>query len=436
MKKVVIFDQDEARSDIIARAVESLGLAPAVTAELEDLNDNDTVAVLVSHESPWEEIITLAAAKGIPGYLVGKADIGTLTTLKELAKGASFGVINAWDEKTIHDQVVRNLSRHAASRRVPRRGLLRGASPSPDTQTQLSANRQLSAGPSAELQTRRIKKSRGDNGNTVRDRIIAVYSRRGGQGKSTFAVNFSYALATNRSLKFRVILVDLDVSSGNIAFMLNLPHRANLVNWVRGNFRDNLSDLVHVQDCGNDRQLHMLMAPPDPFDAGDITYAVVDKMLSILSKRYDFVVVDMNPDIRTLHKACFEWADDIVLLSRPQKPAMRAVMDMENILKRMHIPTDKVKLVLNMVPRKTTMRINEALREIPFEFIGAIPEDPGVTAEENAAGVACLSRRARAFSQAHFQICNNLLGKKVLETNRGNGVSSLFSRFRRPDAAL
>lgn len=436
--KVIVFDQDEVRSEIVARAVESINMEPVQTVELEALNDSDTVAVLVSHDSPWEEIVTLTAAKGIPVYLVGKADIGTLTTLKELAKGVSFGVINAWDEKTIHDQVVRNLGRHVTSNRAPaRRGLLRGTTPSPGNQA-ISSNRQVPvSGPSVELQARRMKKNRGDDKNTVRDRITVVNSRRGGQGKSTFSVNFAYALATNRSLKFRVILVDLDVSSGNVAAMLNLPHRANLINWVRGNFKEDLSNLVHVQDCGNDRQLHMLMAPPDPFDAGDITYAVVDKMLSILSKRYDFVIIDTNPDIRALHKACFEWADDIVLVSRPQKPAMKAVRDMENIFKRMHIPTDKVKLVLNMVPRKTTMRIKEALGEIPFEYLGSIPDDPGVTAEENAGGVACLSRRARAFSQAHFQICNKLLGKQVLETSKhGGGILSLLNRFRRPDTAL
>lgn len=432
--KVIIFDPDENRADIVARAVESLNMEPVYTEDLGALDSPGTVAVLVSREAPWEAIVKMTVERGMPVYLVGKADIGTLTTLKELAKGVSFGVINAWDEKTIQDQIVRNLSRHAANHRAPsRRGLSRGATPSSGAQAN-AANRQLpGAEPSTELQARRMKKKRGDDKNTVRDRIIVVNSRRGGQGKSTFSVNLAYALATNRSLNFRVILVDLDVSSGNIAAMLNLPHRTNLINWVRGNFKEDLTNLVHVQDCGNDRQLHMLMAPPDPFDAGDITYAVVDKMLGILSKRYDFVIIDTNPDIRALHKACFEWADDVVLVSRPQKPAMKAVREMESIFKRMHIPADKVKLLLNIVPRKTTMRVREALGEIPFEYLGAIPEDPGVLAEENAGGVACLSRRAKAFAQAHFQICNKLLGKQVLEVS---GTGGFLRRIFRPKTAL
>lgn len=433
--KVIIFDPDVARADIVARAVESLNLEPVHTDDLGALDSSGTIAVLVSRESPWENIVKMTVERGIPVYLVGKSDIGTLTTLKELAKGVSFGVINAWDEKNTYDQVVRNLGRHV-QRTPARRGLSRGTMPSSGSQG-IPSNHQIPGnGPSTELQARQarlMRKNQGDDKNTIRDRIIVVSSGKGGKGKTTFSINLAYALAKNRSLKFRVILVELDVSNGDIADKLNLPHRANLINWVRGNFKEDLSNLVHVQDCGDDRQLHILMAPPDPFDAGEITYTVVDKMLSILSKRYDFVIVDTNPEIRALHRAFFEWADDIVLISLPQKPVLKKTRLMESVFKRMHIPTDKVKLVLNVVPRKSTMRIREALGEIPFEYLGAIPDDPGVLAEENAGGVACLSRRARAFSQAHFQICNKLLGKQILETP---GQGGFLKWLRRPNASL
>lgn len=413
--KVVIFEPDGERLQIISEELVSMGLEPEPAESLDVLSYGDVGAVLVSGEVPWEDIVTAAAGMRLPVYLVARPDIFTLTTLRDLAKGAQFGVISAFDENLMRGQLKRHLAKLAG----------RGRSSLRPVQDREAQSRSLPRyGPSPELQARRLRKQR--DAGTVRDQIVVIYSPKGGVGKSTYAVNLAFSLATCANLNARVILVDMDVSFGNVASILGLPHKANLLNWIRGDFKENLADLVYVhQESG----LHVLMSPPNPVDAGDINYAVVDKMLSILSKRYDFVVVDTNPALRALHKACFEWADTIVLVSTPQKPALRDVKSMENVFKAMQIPLDKVRLVINEVPKKQSLRLKDALSEINIRHLGDIPEDPGVRVVENTGGVACLSGRCKDYARAHYEICNRLLGKNILEKPAG-GLLKLFRRSK------
>lgn len=408
--KVVIFEPDGERLQLISEELVSMGLEPEPAESLDVLSYGDVRAVLVSGEVPWEDIVTAAAGMRLPVYLVARPDINTLTALRELARGTQFGVVAAFDENVMRGQLRRHLSK------------LRPGKPRPGA-VQEQARSLPRYGPSPELQARRLRKQR--DAGTVRDQIVVVYSPKGGVGKSTYAVNLAFSLATCANLNARVILVDMDVSFGNVASILGLPHKANLLNWIRGDFKENLADLVYVhQESG----LHVLMSPPNPVDAGDINYAVVDKMLSILSKRYDFVVVDTNPALRALHKACFEWADTIILVSTPQKPALRDVKSMENVFKAMQIPLDKVRLVINEVPKKQSLRLKDALSEINIKHLGNIPEDPGVRVVENTGGVACLSGKCKDYALAHYEICNRLLGKNVLEKPAGG----LMRFLRRP----
>lgn len=429
--KVLIYDSDGNRLQTLSEEIMNMGLEPLPAETLDIMDQGSVSAVLVSGDMPvWEEIVRTAAEMQLPVYLIAQPNIQILTTMKELAKGTKFGVISIFDENVMLNQLRRNLERANIMRPTPGRGIIR---PARKTLIQPATSSGLAKfSPSKELQARRIRKQREIDKGTIRDQIIAVYSPKGGVGKTTYSVNLAFSLATSTNLDARVILVDMDVSFGNVASILGLPHKANLLNWIRGDFKENLADLVYVnQESG----LHVLMSPPDPIDAGDINYKVVDKMLSILSKRYDFVIIDTNPALRALHKACFEWADNIVLVGTPQKPTIRDLKLSENVFKKMQIPFDKIKVVINEVPKKQSLRLKDALGELQYSILGYIPEDPGVKVVENTVGVACLSNKCKDYARAHYEICNRLLGKNILE-KPSTGLFSRLLRRRKPDVAL
>ena len=429
--KIIIFENSGNRFQLLSEAVINAGFEPEPGETTEQLSSGGTIAAIVSQELPeWEDIFQSAVELNLPVFVAGKPELETLQFIKNMSKGVQSGIIATYDENLAQEQTKRYLERLSSTNRkgLQRQGLAKKPSV---MQEALVVNKSNPTSPSPALKARRMKKK--TESDTVRDQIITVYSPKGGVGKSTYAVNLAFALATCTSLNARVILVDLDVSFGNVASILGMPNKANLLNWIRGDFKEDLSDLVHIHP---ESGLNILMSPPNPVDAGDINYQIVDKMLSILSKRYDFVIIDSNPALRALHKACFEWADTIVLVSTPQKPTLRDIKQMENIFKQMQIQLDKVKLVINEMPKKQSLRIKDAVQEMNYEVIGYIPEDANVKVIENTGGVACLSSKCKDYARAHFDVCNRLLGKKVLEKPKGFNFLGLFKNIRKSGAAF
>lgn len=424
--KVMLVDPDPDRMQALAEEIIACGMEPIVDFSLDILSGADAVFVSVEY-SGWEEYVAAADRIDLPCYIVARPTLDVLQAVKTAGKTA--GLVSAFEETSMRQQAKQFLERL----KTGRGSAIRPGSPhqtfkssyagKADTDGANVRQGEQSFRPSPELLARRMKKQK--EGLSVRDQVISIYSPKGGVGKSTLSVNIAYTLATAQNLKARVILVDLDTSFGNVASILGLPQKANLVNWIRGDFRENLEDLVYVEPkCG----MHILMSPPDPVDAGNINYRVVDKMLSILAKRYDFVVVDTNPALRALHKAVFEWSDTVLMVSTPQMPTLRDCKNMELVFKKMQIPLDKVKLVVNMVPKRASIRLKEVLRELQFDLLGQIPEDPGVRELENANGIACISGKCKQFALAHYAIVNKLLGGSIVNKPKGFSLGALFRR--------
>lgn len=419
--KVMLVETEEVRKLAFTEEITSCAMEAVLDSDIELLTSVD--AILISAEYPgWEEYLAAAGRIDLPCYVIAKPTLDVLQAVK--AAGKMSGLISTFDEGAMRKQVRQYLQRVASGQGPiirPGDGIVRLGQKKQGNNKPGREEDMLK--PSPELMARRMKKQK--EGVSVRDQVISIYSPKGGVGKSTLSVNIAYTLATTPSLKARVILVDLDTSFGNVASILGLPQKANLVNWVRGEFRDNLEELVYVEPKSG---MHVLMSPPDPVDAGNINYRVVDKMLSILAKRYDFVVVDTNPALRALHKAVFEWADTVLLVSTTQMPTLRDCKNMELVFKKMQIPLEKVKLIVNMVPKKANIRLREVLREFQFDILGQIPEDPGVRELENANGIACISGKCRQFAQAHYVIVNKFLGGSIVNKPKGFSFGALFRR--------
>lgn len=425
--KVMLVDPDPDRMQALTEEIIACGMEPIVDFSLDLLSGADTVFVSVEY-SGWEEYVAVAGRIDLPCYIVARPTLDVLQAVK--AAGKTAGLVSAFEKTSMRQQAKQFLERLKTGRGP----LIRPGSPHQTLKPSIAGKADADAcnvrqgvqsfRPSPELLARRMKKQK--EGLSVRDQVISIYSPKGGVGKSTLSVNIAYTLATAQNLKARVILVDLDTSFGNVASILGLPQKANLVNWIRGDFRENLEDLVYVEPkCG----MHILMSPPDPVDAGNINYRVVDKMLSILAKRYDFVVVDTNPALRALHKAVFEWSDTVLMVSTPQMPTLRDCKNMELVFKKMQIPLDKVKLVVNMVPKRASIRLKEVLRELQFDLLGQIPEDPGVRELENANGIACISGKCKQFALAHYAIVNKLLGGSIVNKPKGFSLGAFFGRL-------
>ena len=148
-------------------------------------------------------------------------------------------------------------------------------------------------------------------------RVIAVFSPKGGVGKTTIAVNLALALTDKGNRQ--VCLVDFDLAFGDVAITLQLfpthtiEHAIGSENNVDVALLESL--LARYQDS-----LKVLPAPSHPDVRERISPTLIQQTLTTLRTMFDYVVVDTAPAFDEQTLTVLEETDE----SRDHRDARRA----------------------------------------------------------------------------------------------------------------
>lgn len=120
-------------------------------------------------------------------------------------------------------------------------------------------------------------------------KIIGVTSSMRGEGKSTTSVNLSYVLAESGN---KVLLVDCDLRVPSIAKKMGIDSTPGLTDMLRG---DDTVDLEKKKfpKLENWYILPSGILPPNPSEL--LGSKRMELLLSSLSERFDYIVVDLPP---------------------------------------------------------------------------------------------------------------------------------------------
>jgi MinD-like ATPase involved in chromosome partitioning or flagellar assembly len=152
--------------------------------------------------------------------------------------------------------------------------------------------------------------------------VIAVVSPKGGVGKTFVSVNLAASLA--RHTGFRILLLDLDLHSGDAAVHLDLIGRPTLADLVpyAGNLESQHLERGVVTHAPS--RLDALLAPPRPEAAELIAREHLGDLLRVVRQRYDFVVIDTPPDPSDpVVGECLREASSVILVSSLDAAALR-----------------------------------------------------------------------------------------------------------------
>jgi pilus assembly protein CpaE len=116
--------------------------------------------------------------------------------------------------------------------------------------------------------------------------MVALFSPKGGVGRTTLAYNLAAALGTS----FKVCLVDGSLQFSDLRGLLRVPSTApSLVHLPTDRIRESdVAEVVWRDPSGID----ILFAPPRVEMAEMITVRDIEKVLSILRQLYEFVIID------------------------------------------------------------------------------------------------------------------------------------------------
>lgn len=240
-------------------------------------------------------------------------------------------------------------------------------------------------------------------------RIITITSGKGGVGKTTVTGNLGVALA---KLGKRVVCLDLDIGLRNLDLILGLESQVvyDIMDVIEGRVRWQQALVKTARAEG------LALLPASQWrEKSDLSATQVRQLCEDLGQSFDLVMIDCPAGIEEGFKNAVAPADEIIIVTTPDVPAVRGADRVVGILESIRKPPPK--LILNRAQKSSNhagyiLETPDVLEILGIELIGEVPEDPTVIINSSMGIPAVLAKRSEA-GAAFTRIANRLIGKSV-----------------------
>jgi pilus assembly protein CpaE len=174
----------------------------------------------------------------------------------------------------------------------------------------------------------------------------AFLGAKGGAGTTTVAVNCGVELA--RTTKRSTIVVDLKNCLGEVALFLGVRPRFTVLDAIENLHRldrNFLQEIAAKHKSGLD-----ILAGSEQFDRPNAQDApALEELLRLLTRTYDYVVIDAGNVINACVAAALYAADTIFLVTNPDVPSIRNAQRLVDRVRQLGAGSERVKILLNRV---------------------------------------------------------------------------------------
>ncbi len=262
-------------------------------------------------------------------------------------------------------------------------------------------------------------------------RVVALFSPKGGVGRTTLAVNIAVAAATERTAK--VVLMDGAFQFGDVAILLNLNPRgksiADLVPELQAAGEIESLDTFTVAHSSG---LRVLLAPPTPETADLITPAAVKRTIEAFRQTSDLVVVDCAAWFNDTTLAILDSADVILAVLTLEITSIKNIRLFLEVADQLGYPPERIVLVLNRADSALGIRVADVEHSIGRKIDHQVISDGRTVVYALNRGVPFVaSNREMQVSQDVVKIARSLVGEggapipEAAKVERRRGIFSL-----------
>ncbi len=279
-----------------------------------------------------------------------------------------------------------------------------------------SANSVVSVGAGAEP---------GDHDHGEIGRVIAVFSTKGGSGKSVTASNVAAALA--RRSKKPVVLIDGHLQFGDIAVMLKLHPESTVADAI-GQLdvldADMLNNMMAVHEPTG---LRVLAAPVEPTFADQISGQQMARLIEIVRTFAGHVIIDLPAIFNDVVLNVLEASDQMLLVAGLDIPNIKNVKIGLATLSLLNIPNENIHLVLNRSDSKVKLDLAEVERTLGVVAAAHVPSDIVVPISVNKGSPVVLSAPKSSVARAFEHLAATFIdGDVAAEPSSSGGFLKFF----------
>ena len=200
-------------------------------------------------------------------------------------------------------------------------------------------------------------------------KVIVITSGKGGVGKTTTSINLGAAI--NQFGK-DILLIDGNLTTPNIGIHLNSPEVPINLNHVLSRKAD-VSEAVYEHESG-------MKVIPSSLSIKELSKLKSEKLKDFkkdFGSIADCVIVDSAAGLGIEARSAIEMADQLIIVTNPEMPAITDALKTIKIAEQMKIPVMGV--IITRVKRNKSEMTPEAVKEmLEVPILGMVPEDISV----------------------------------------------------------
>ena len=250
-------------------------------------------------------------------------------------------------------------------------------------------------------------------------KVLGVFSPKGGVGRTTVAVNLALAAAQLSDRK--IVLVDGDLTFGDVGVMLNLPPSrtiSDLIPYANQLDEELLDTILATHPSG----LRVLLAPPKPELADLVTPEHMSLIVARLRELFDYVIVDTMVTLNDLTLAILDAADKVLVVTTPEIPAIKNVRAFLDTASALGYPADKIEVILNRADASPGLDISEVEASLGRRFTARIASGGLAVVEAANRGVpVVLSEPGSEVAQGIYSLVKTLIPEATATPPRPAG---------------
>lgn len=269
---------------------------------------------------------------------------------------------------------------------------------------------------------------------SARGKVITVFGSKGGTGRSVVAVNLAVALA---QMGKRTVIVDANLGFGDVGVLLNVSAPQSILDLAQSSEEID-ADKVGSALTAHDSGLKVLLAPPRPEMSELITADHLQRILKVLSEKFDYVVVDTFTSLQDVMLTALDLATRILLIATPDIPSIKDSRLFFEVVDQLEYDREKTLLILNRVDKHNGISAQDVENTLKHSVMISIPEDERTVMFSVNQGIPFMLRDASkpvavAVNELADQLCEVLEaapeehGRAAAQAASGGRLGRLFN---------